>query len=266
MAETNDNVATLSSNIRDGVNNRLKDLHTAMPGTIISFDPETQLAEVQPGIRRVFKTLEDDNRITMTPTDLPLLINVPVIYPRGGGFSITFPVAQGDECLIMFCERAIDTWYRDGGVATPNAKRFHDLSDAVVIVGLSSSQNKIVNYASADMEIRSDDESNVIALHEGGDITISSDGELNIFTAGDTNIDGDNINVTGATSVTVDATIVDIVSATSVTITSPIINLAGNVNITGTVTNNGKNIGDTHGHTQVPDSNTDTQAPIVGVT
>jgi hypothetical protein len=50
---------------------------------------------------------------------LPILINVPVQFPRGGCFLLTFPVTKGDECLIMFAER--------------DAKRFHSLSDATAI-------------------------------------------------------------------------------------------------------------------------------------
>jgi phage baseplate assembly protein gpV len=38
------------------------------------------------------------------------------------------------------------------------------------------------------------------------------------------------------------------VGASAVTITAPTINLVGNVNMTGSVVNNGKNIGSTHTH------------------
>jgi hypothetical protein len=42
--------------------------------------------------------------------------------------------------------------------------------------------------------------------------------------------------------------------------------VVGNSTFTGTITNNGKDIGDGHGHTQGVDSNGDTQAAISGVT
>ena len=87
-----------------------KDLHTSMPGIIESFDPVTQTASIQPTIKRVFITREGITE-TLTLSNLPLLINVPVQFPRGGGSSLTFPVTKGDECLI----------------------RFHSLSDATAI-------------------------------------------------------------------------------------------------------------------------------------
>lgn len=257
MADNNDNIATLSSNIRDGIDNRLKDLHTAMPGTIVSFDSENQLATVQPGIKRVFRTLNDDNSVDLNPVDLPLLINVPVIYPRGGGFSITFPVKPGDECLIVFCERAIDTWHRDGGTATPNAKRFHDLSDAVVHVGMSSLQNKIPDYATVDMEIRTDNGSNAISLHDNGDMTIFSDGDLLIFTSGDTEVQCTNATITATGNVSINALNINLTGA---------VNITGPLKVIGAMTNNGKDVGDGHGHEQGVDSNADTQAAISGVT
>lgn len=42
--------------------------------------------------------------------------------------------------------------------------------------------------------------------------------------------------------------------------------LTGDMDVTGAMTNNGSNVGDTHGHTQPADSNGDTEAPISGVT
>jgi len=58
---------------------------------------------------------------------------------------------------------------------------------------------------------------------------------------------------------------IDITTNGSVTITGNV-SITGDLSIAGGVTNNGSDIGETHGHTQDPDSNGDTQAPISGVT
>ncbi len=42
--------------------------------------------------------------------------------------------------------------------------------------------------------------------------------------------------------------------------------LTGNLVVNGTMTNNGKDVGDTHGHTQGNDGGGDSEAPISGVT
>ena len=33
-----------------------------------------------------------------------------MVFPGGGGFALTFPVAAGDECLVVFASRCIDDY------------------------------------------------------------------------------------------------------------------------------------------------------------
>ena len=56
MADKSSNISTLSSNIKEGILNALKELHTAGPGIIETFDPIKQTASIQPAIRRIIKT------------------------------------------------------------------------------------------------------------------------------------------------------------------------------------------------------------------
>ena len=254
-------IAKLAANIKQGIANRLKDLHTSMPGIIENFDPVTQTASIQPAVKRVFITREGVTE-TLTPTNLPILTNVPVSFPRGGGFSITFPVVKGDECLITFCERAIDSWHKFGGIRRPNAKRFHHLSDATATVGLSSLPNKVPSYSSTATQIKKDDGSAVISLNADSSIFITS--------TADVTVDCANLSATSSGTAEVTAT-------SSCTITAPTITLAGNViitgtlvaagaatmsggmGVTGTLTNNGTDVGSTHTHPQGNDSDNDTQ-------
>jgi len=191
MSDKSSTLANLGSTIRAGIENRLKDLHTSMPGIISAFDPATQLASVQPAIRRVFKSEEADGVETLIPVDLPLLINVPVHFVRGGGFSMTFPVAVGDECLLVFCERSIDEWYTFGGVRDPGARRFHALSDAIAFVGISSAPNAIPSFATDGVEIKKDDGTAKITLGDGGSIRLeNSSGFVELQADGLFNING----------------------------------------------------------------------------
>lgn len=173
MGNKNPSLSTLASNIKQGVETRLKDLHTSIPGIVESFDAEKQLASVQPAIKRIFITRDGDTEI-LTPSDLPILINVPVIFPRGGGFSLTFPVKKGDECLLTFCERSIDNWHNTGKIQVPGARRFHSLSDATAFVGISSLTNKIPDYSTIGVQIKKDDGSVSITIKDDGDIEMIS--------------------------------------------------------------------------------------------
>ncbi len=106
--------------------------HTALPGRIVSFDPLKNVADVQPTIDQVVM-LEDGSVIAVR---YPVLKNMLVVFPGGGGFRLTFPVAVDDYCEIHFQESSIDRWRSNGGIVDPqDGRRFH-ISDAVCRVGI----------------------------------------------------------------------------------------------------------------------------------
>ena len=228
------NTASLSSIIKQAINNKLLDVHTCLPGYITKFDPVTQLASVQPSIKRTFKGLDQNNNTTHEEHPLPELINVPVIFPRGGGFSFTFPIAVNDECLLYFSERSIDNWNKDGGVVSPSAYRQHSLSDAFALVGIGSQPNLISSFSSTDAQLRNENNNQNVTMKANGDIELNS-----------------------TTKVVVNSPQTDIVS--------PAINLIGDTAVTGTLTASIdvvaagiSSIG--HTHPQAADSGGDTQA------
>lgn len=174
MPESLNNISvSMASFAKQAIENRLKDLHTAMPGIIVSFNPTNQTATVQPAIRRIFVTKEEEKTI-LTPADLPKLIHVPVIFPNGGGFSLTFPVAPNDECLLIFCERDTAAWFKKSGVRTPDTYRMHHLSDAVCIVGMSSEPNKITNFDPDNVVLRDRNNYNYIKITDDENIIINA--------------------------------------------------------------------------------------------
>ncbi|HDK0301007.1 TPA: translation initiation factor IF-2, partial [Escherichia coli] len=90
-------------------------MRVSIPGIIQSFDPEAVTAVIQPAIKGV----EHDASGAEVSVNLPLLVDVPVIFPRGGGCTLTFPVKEGDECLVIFADRCIDFWWQSGGIQEP---------------------------------------------------------------------------------------------------------------------------------------------------
>ena len=98
-------------------------LHCALPGTVVSFDAETQTAVIQPAVR------------TCSDVDLPLLRDVPVFMP------VSFDVNEGDACLVVFADRDIDAWFETGGAEVPPSGRMHSLSDGFAFVGFRTRGN-----------------------------------------------------------------------------------------------------------------------------
>ena len=103
-------------------------IHTALPGQVETYDYQLQKASVKPLLKKHYLDGEE--------LSLPVIVNVPVIFPRSGGASLTFPVNKGDYVLIIFIERALENWLSLGGEVAPGDRRKFDLSDAIAIPGL----------------------------------------------------------------------------------------------------------------------------------
>lgn len=145
-------------------------LRVSMPGIIESFDPVACTCSIQPALKgRVADALGN-----MKSAPLPVLVDVPVIFPRGGGCTITFPVKAGDECLVIFSDRCIDFWWQNGGVQEPVDQRQHDLSDAFAIVGPLSQAQKISGISTTSVQVRTDDGSSFIELMQDGNVNITT--------------------------------------------------------------------------------------------
>jgi len=119
--------------------------------------------------------------------DLPLLEDVPVFFLTGGGWSVTAPIVEGDECILLFADSAIDIWLQNGGTANnPITQRRHDLSDAFAICGLRSTPRGLASYSQSSMQIRSDDQTVMIDLAASGitvtapDVTVNATDKVTI--------------------------------------------------------------------------------------
>jgi hypothetical protein len=145
-------------------------LRVSLPGIVQSFEPATCTCTIQPAIAG--QGVDEKGQIQSAP--LPLLTDVPVIFPRGGGCTITFPVKAGDECLVVFSDRCIDFWWQNGGVQEPVDPRQHDLSDAFAIVGPQSQAQKISGISTTSVQVRTDDGSSFIELMQGGNVNITT--------------------------------------------------------------------------------------------
>ena len=99
MAQTSNEVKTI---IKGWMDSRVSNIHTAMPGQVVSYNPSTNRASVQPN--GAYKS-EDGRNIRY-----PIIHNVPIQFPmgQGGTAGITFPINAGDGCLLVFSETQND--------------------------------------------------------------------------------------------------------------------------------------------------------------
>ena len=114
--------------LNKAMDNKLAGIHTCLPGKIEKYDPATCKADVKPLLRKRW--------FGGTALSMPVIANVPVVFPRAGSAALTFPISVGDGVLLIFAERSLDKWLSDGGEVTPDDPRKFDLSDAIAIPGL----------------------------------------------------------------------------------------------------------------------------------
>ncbi len=112
---------TRPSELRALIATELAEVHTCLPGKIVSFDGST--AVVRPVLS---KALASGDLL-----DAPQIVSVPVHFPRGmgGKATISVPLAAGDDVTLHFAERALENWL-SGTDGAPGDPRMFDLSDA----------------------------------------------------------------------------------------------------------------------------------------
>ena len=130
---------TLTEVIREALDARLESVRVAMPGIVQAYNAATQSADVLPSVRG--SVLEVDG--SLTPEALPVIPDVPVMFPRAGGFFLSFPLIPGDSVLLVFSESDLGEWRRVGSVVDPGDTRRHTLAGAIAIPGLFPATNTI---------------------------------------------------------------------------------------------------------------------------
>jgi len=132
VSESDGGSPTLISAIRKAIEARMFDIHTALPGKVVSFDAASRTASVQPILIRIL--IDEDGE--EEPQRMPQLPGVPVIMPSGGGWEISFELEPGDLVWLVFSERALDRWKANPSQEhDPVWDRKFDLSDAVAFPG-----------------------------------------------------------------------------------------------------------------------------------
>jgi len=161
----------LATVLRAAIAAKLKSVRVGLPARVESYDPGTLTCSAQP---LVLEGYLDETGQRQTER-LPVINSIPVVFVGGGGARLTFPVAPGDTCWLMFASSSIDRWVALGGEIDPMDDRRHHLSDAVAIVGLSDAASASAAHASAVVLEAAD-----IRLGDGGasDAAIKGDAFL----------------------------------------------------------------------------------------
>ena len=112
----------LATLLRLAIRSNQATIHVSLPGVVEAYDVAAQRADIQPLLRRNLVARDGSE---LAPESLPILHDVPIIFPRGGSgtgaFFISWPLAAGDHVLLVFIERSIDQWFAGNGEETTPA-------------------------------------------------------------------------------------------------------------------------------------------------
>ena len=125
MSEDTDFVDTMDTWLQA----RLESVHTTLPGRIQSYNPDTRMAVVVPGIK--LRSLHGDV-IEYKP-----IAGVPVVWPGCKRFSL-IPAAleAGDGVMLHFSEGSIGEWLAGDSIHDPEDETRFSLHDCIAVPGL----------------------------------------------------------------------------------------------------------------------------------
>lgn len=202
--------------IQVGVDSYLRTKFFCIPGHVVDFNPDEQMATVQIGIEKA----GDDGSLSAHPE----IIMVPVGF-AGDDVVFGHKVSQGTEGLIYFSQRGVDNWMNSGGIAPPSTMRKFDMTDAFFDPKFRSLPNVIQGFKNDGAWMATKDGSQYFHLKSDGSMDVNVT-ETN-WKTGAFNIDSTAFNVTSPTS-----TFTGNITATE-TITGKVINAITGLMVAG---------------------------------
>lgn len=160
--------------------NALLNTWTALPCIVQSVDLERQTLECAPAVQGV--QVKKDG--TQSFENMPMLVDVPICFPKCADFALTMPIKAGDEVLVVFSSRCIDSWWQNGGEGNPPAEnRRHDLSDGFAILAPTSQPKKLANVSAENVQLRNTAGDVFLEITTGGNCHVVCQ-ELQVETKG----------------------------------------------------------------------------------
>lgn len=103
-----------------------REIVTTFDATIVSYDRATQMATIQPKLKRKF----GDKELTAPPLE-----KIKIVQPKSTGGGVHVDLQAGDPVIAHARMRNSDTSQTDGSDADAAPGRMHDMSDAIAYPG-----------------------------------------------------------------------------------------------------------------------------------
>lgn len=125
---------TLQAILLRAVERAQRGIRQALPARVEKYDAATRKASVQPLLLEGAPDAAGERQTQA----LPVITNVPVVFPGSGGARVRWPINKGDTVLLIFSSASLDRWLVRGGMLDPGDDRNHDLNDCFALPGVQS--------------------------------------------------------------------------------------------------------------------------------
>lgn len=106
-------------------------------GIVDEYNPETRIAKILIVNKMLIGQNADGSQVTQNYAP----IYAKVWFFGWGDVGMTHPIEKGQEGILLFSDRELESWYINGGVNPLGEIRAHSLSDSIFITGLTSTPN-----------------------------------------------------------------------------------------------------------------------------
>lgn len=169
MAEEQDREPDLGEALDALMGGLQAEIHTCLPGIVQKYSGGK--ADVLPAFRRAYRD-EDGGEVVVS---YPVVTNVPVMTPRGGGAYVSIPLKKGDPVVLICSQRSMDRYLETDGSAPvdPADARMHHITDAWCYPGGGTFRNAAPAHAD-DLVIGLEDGACEIHVAPGGEVKIKA--------------------------------------------------------------------------------------------
>jgi hypothetical protein len=172
--------------LRNFFSNKMSEMNYCLPARIENVQ---NLKEGRVDVKPLYIPRYIDN----TYSELPVIKNVPIVFPSSNKSGTVFPVEQGDTVLLIFAQCNIDNF--KGGSVEPYSTAFDrkfDINDAIALVGFSPFNINPINTEKHERDYELGDVSlfNNLGKDNENKINVKKDG-ANTYVASSHNFDGE---------------------------------------------------------------------------
>jgi hypothetical protein len=160
------------------------DINTMLIVKVVKVYASTQRVDVQPCI--TVKKIDNDSKTQIytrtgqyagvSEIAMPILLNVPICFPRAGNLMVTLPVTVGDTGMLIISQQDLTQWKQKGGdgIAQDDISLF-DINNGVYVPFVPNDVTAVSDYNATAMELRNLAGTAKIKIDNSGTIAITGD-------------------------------------------------------------------------------------------